>query len=55
MMLLTSFTSKDEDIFKAEEYMKSHTSKNGSLADEIVNMSPEAKAILLNDVLNKKY
>ena len=48
---------QNSDVEKqiAEDYMKSHTSKNGSLADEIVNLSPEAKAILLNDVLNKKY
>lgn len=39
----------------AEDYMKSHSEKKGTLADEIINMSPEAKAILLNDVLNKKY
>ena len=39
----------------AEEYMKKHSKNTNELADEIRNLSPEAKAILLNDVLNRKY
>ena len=49
--------SQDTDVEKqiAEEYVKNHNLSSGSIADEIRNMSPEAKAILLNDVFNKKY
>lgn len=41
----------------AEEYEKEHSKsqKLKNLAEEINNMSPQAKAVLINDILNKKY
>ena len=47
--------SVDVDKQIAEDYVKTHNTKIESIADEIRNMSPEARAILLTDILNKKY
>ena len=45
----------DIDKQIAEEYEKEHAKNQKSLANEINNLSTEAKVILINDVLKKKY
>lgn len=45
----------DIDKQIAEEYVKNQEKKNKSLGEELKDMSPEMKAIMLNDILNKKY
>ena len=50
-------TDEQVDVEKqiAEEYMKKQENQNKTLGDELKEMSPELKAIMLNDILNKKY
>jgi len=50
-------TNEQIDVDKqiAEEYLKNHDGQNKTLSDELKDMSPEMKAIMLNDILNKKY
>ena len=47
----------ENDIDKqiAEEYMNNHQPRQKTLKEEINGMSPEAKAMMLNDLLKRKY
>ena len=50
-------TNEQFDMEKqiAEEYMKKQENQKKTLGDELKDMSPEMKAMMLNDILNKKY
>ena len=50
-------TNEQIDVEKqiAEEYIKKQENQNKTLGDELKDMSPEMKAMMLNDILNKKY
>ena len=50
-------TNEQFDIEKqiAEEYMKKQENQKKTLSEELKEMSPELKTIMINDILNKKY
>lgn len=45
----------DSQNVKSEDEQNKEIAKEKTLADEISNLSPEMRAILINDILNNKY